>query len=76
MDAPESEQPFGTRSQQHLGALVFGRSITVDDDERDRYAHTLGRVLVNGQDVNLRQVQAGLARIKRRPIAHRTPQPR
>lgn len=61
IDAPESEQPFGTRSQQHLGALVFGKTITVDYDEQDHYGRTLGKVLINGRDVNLKQVQAGLA---------------
>jgi endonuclease YncB( thermonuclease family) len=37
IDAPESEQPFGARSQQHMSALAFGRSVIVDYDEKDRY---------------------------------------
>jgi len=61
IDAPESEQPFGTRSQQHLSALVFGRQVTIDYDEQDQYGRTLGKVFVNGQDINLQQVQAGMA---------------
>lgn len=61
-DAPESDQPFGTRSQQHLSArLAFGKTVTVDYDAQDRYGRTLGKVLVNGQDANLQQVQAGYA---------------
>ena len=61
IDAPESEQPFGTVSRQQLAGLVFGKQVTVQYDEQDRYGRTLGKVLVNGQDVNLKQVQDGLA---------------
>lgn len=61
MNAPENKQPFGTVSQQHLSALVFGRQVVVDAGKTDRYGRAVGRVLVNGRDTGLEQVAAGLA---------------
>jgi endonuclease YncB( thermonuclease family) len=61
IDAPEKAQAFGERSKQHLSDLVFGKTVTVDWNKTDRYGRTIGKVVVNGQDANLRQVQAGLA---------------
>jgi endonuclease YncB( thermonuclease family) len=59
IDAPERKQPFGTR--QHLADLVFGKTVVVKWQKRDRYQRILGKVLVDGQDVNLEQIKAGLA---------------
>jgi endonuclease YncB( thermonuclease family) len=61
IDAPEREQPFGTVSGNHLGKLVFGRQVSVTYEDQDRYGRTLGKVLINGQDINLVQILAGLA---------------
>ncbi|WP_254772745.1 thermonuclease family protein [Nitrosospira multiformis] len=61
IDAPERKQPFGTVSRQHLADLVFGKTVVVKWQKRDRYQRILGKVLVDGQDVNLEQIKAGLA---------------
>lgn len=61
IDAPESNQPFGTVSRQNLARLVFGKQVTIEYDDQDRYSRTLGKVLINGRDVNLAQVKDGLA---------------
>ncbi len=61
IDAPESEQPFGVRAKQHLSALIFGRAVTVDYEAQDHYGRTLGKLVINGKDINLAQIQAGLA---------------
>ena len=61
IDAPEKSQPFGSRSRQHLRALVHGRDIVVKWNKRDRYGRILGKVLVGSVDVNLEQIRAGLA---------------
>lgn len=61
IDAPEKKQPFGDRSRQHIGELVFNRAVTVQYDKQDRYGRTVGKVLVNGRDANLEQVRAGMA---------------
>lgn len=61
IDAPESKQAFGTASKQHLSRLVFGKNVTVEWFKRDRYKRILGRVLLDGHDVNLEQIRAGYA---------------
>jgi endonuclease YncB( thermonuclease family) len=61
IDAPERKQPFGTVSRQNLADLVFGKEVAVEWHKQDRYQRVLGKVLLDGQDVNLKQVKAGLA---------------
>lgn len=61
IDAPEKAQPFGRRSMQSLSELVFGRTVSVEVNKRDRYGRLVGRVLVDGLDANLEQVRRGLA---------------
>lgn len=61
IDAPEKAQPFGAVSKQHLAELVFQRDVQVQWEKKDRYGRTLGKVLLNGTDVNLRQVMDGMA---------------
>lgn len=61
IDAPEKGQPFGNRSKQNLSDLVFDKKVIVESNKQDRYGRTVGKVLINGVDANLEQVQAGLA---------------
>lgn len=61
IDAPEKRQAFGQRSKQSLSELVFGRSVTVETKKKDRYGRDIGKVLLDGQDVNLEQVRRGMA---------------
>lgn len=66
IDAPERRQPFGTRAKQHLVALAYQRSATVQESGRDRYGRIIGTVLIDGQNVNRAMVAAGLAWAYRR----------
>ncbi len=61
IDAPERKQSFGNASRKHLASLVAGKTVTVKWDKRDRYRRIVGFVIVDGQDVNLAQVKAGMA---------------
>ena len=61
IDAPESRQAFGQKSKQHLSSLVFGKDICVKVHNTDRYGRTVGTVFVDGKDINLAMLQAGLA---------------
>ncbi len=61
IDAPERKQAFGSRSRQSLGKLVFSKTVTVETNKRDRYGRVLGKVLINGIDVNKEQIRRGLA---------------
>jgi endonuclease YncB( thermonuclease family) len=61
IDAPEKKQPFGTRSKQSLAEMIFRNQVAVEWTKYDRYRRIIGRVLLNGKDVNLAQVAAGMA---------------
>jgi micrococcal nuclease len=61
IDAPEKNQPFGTRSQQHLSDLVFGKTVRVIEDGSDRYGRTIGVLRIDGTNVNRRMVSDGMA---------------
>lgn len=61
IDAPEKGMPFGQKSKEHLSKLVAGKQVSVETTKLDRYGRNVGKVLVNGLDANLAQVEAGLA---------------
>ena len=61
IDAPESHQAFGQKSKHHLSSLVFGKDVRVAYKSRDKYGRILGTVYVDGLDINLEMIRAGLA---------------
>ena len=61
IDAPELHQAFGSRSKQNLSDWVFGKDVTVEYYKTDQYGRLVGKIVVNGQDINLEQVKAGMA---------------
>ena len=61
IDAPEKKQPFGNRSKESLSALAFDKTVNVETSKRDKYGRQIGKVLVDGRDVNLVQVERGMA---------------
>jgi|SRR5262245_4259315 len=61
IDAPESSQDFGGRAKQSLSDLVFGKTVTVISSKKDRYGRTLGKVTLDGRDINLEQIRRGMA---------------
>lgn len=61
IDAPEKRQPFSARSKENLSRVLVGHSVTVEWHKRDCYKRLVGKVLVNGRDVNLEQIKAGMA---------------
>ena len=66
IDAPESGQPFGRASKQHLAELLANREAVAECSKIDRYRREVCRVLVGGADAGLEQVRAGLAWFFRR----------
>lgn len=65
IDTPESKQPYGTRSQQALSSLVFGKQVTLQVQDTDRYGRTVARAYVSGTDVNAQLVRQGAAWVYR-----------
>lgn len=65
IDAPEKAQAYGRRSRESLAELTTNRSVIVDTNKQDRYGRLVGKVLVDGQDVNIEQVRRGMAWVYR-----------
>ena len=61
IDAPEKNQPYGQASKTHLSNLVFGKLVTIETQKLDRYKREIGMVLSDGKDINLAQIEAGMA---------------
>ena len=61
IDAPEKKQAFGQKSKQNLSSLVVGQNVEVEYDKRDRYGRIIGKLIKDGQDINLLQVKQGYA---------------
>jgi endonuclease YncB( thermonuclease family) len=72
IDAPEEShkkyepgQPFSQKSTQYLAKIALNRSADVKSYGADRYGRVLGEVFVDGNNVNLEMVKAGLAEVYR-----------
>src|SRR5438105_8733744 len=61
IDAPESHLAFGTPSKKNLSEMVFGKDVTVVYQKTDQYGRLVGKIVLDGKDVNLEQVKAGMA---------------
>jgi len=61
IDAPESGQPFGTKSRQWLSDQVFGKTVELVRVDTDQYGRIVGRLRTGGKDVNVESVKAGMA---------------
>lgn len=61
IDAPERKQAHGKKATRYLASLIAGKTVTVEYNKRDRYGRIVGKILYNGEDVNLKMVQVGYA---------------
>lgn len=61
IDAPEKRQAYGQRSRQSLADLVFNRVVQIELGKKDRYGRGIGKVMLDGQDINLELLRLGLA---------------
>lgn len=65
IDAPESKQPFGNRSRQHLAELCFQQQAKIKVVAIDRYKRNVADVECRGKDAGQEQVAAGMAFVYR-----------
>jgi micrococcal nuclease len=72
IDAPEKSrkkhepgQPFSQNSTKFLAGMVLNKYVDIVPYGTDRYGRTLGVVYVDGKNVNLEMVKAGLAEVYR-----------
>jgi endonuclease YncB( thermonuclease family) len=61
IDAPESRQPYGQLSRRSLSEMVEGQWVKVHYDKSDRYGRLVGKIELDGRDINLEQLRRGLA---------------
>jgi len=58
-------EPFSKKSTRYLAQIALNRSADVESYGVDRYGRVLGEVFVDGNNVNLEMVKAGLAEVYR-----------
>jgi len=61
IDCPELGQAFGTKAKRFTSAMVFRKTVDVREYDKDEYGRIVGRVYVEGKDLSLELVNAGLA---------------
>lgn len=65
IDTPEKKQPYGTRARQALSDLAYGKIVTLQTQDTDRYGRTIARAYVDGVDINAQLVSQGAAWVYR-----------
>ncbi|UCF94237.1 MAG: thermonuclease family protein [Desulfobacterales bacterium] len=72
IDAPETSQkkgqpgqPYSQQATQYLASLVLNKIVDIKRFGFDRYSRILGVIYVNGKNVNLAMLKAGLAEVNR-----------
>ena len=61
IDAPEKKQLFGDKSTKNLSRIIIGKNVEVEYDKLDRYGRIVGKLIKDGQDINLLQIKHGYA---------------
>ena len=61
IDTPESGQPWGTRARQALAGKVFRQRVQIVSEGVDRYDRMLGKIYIEGRDINREMVREGHA---------------
>lgn len=73
IDTPERGQAFGHVASENLAKLAFGQLAAADCQKQDRYGRWVCVVRVNGMDVGLSQIKAGLAWHYKKYASEQTP---
>lgn len=61
IDAPELKQAYGSPSQENLSRMVLDKQVMIVWTKVDKYRRTVGTIMLDGRDINIEQVKAGLA---------------
>ncbi len=62
IDCPESHQPYGRKAKKFVSDLVFGKVVTIEVRDTDKYGRTVGEVILSdGHSLNRELVEAGYA---------------
>ena len=66
IDTPERGQPYGRKARQVLGEKIYRRQVEVEEVTIDRYQRLVGRVFLNGRNINAEMVEDGAAWVYRK----------
>lgn len=61
IDAPEKGMEYGMAAKKSLSNRIYRHQVKVDVIDTDRYGRTVGRVWVNGEELNYNLVKEGWA---------------
>ena len=61
IDAHEKLQAFGKAADKYLASLIAGREVTAKVQDVDQYGRTVGKVFVDGLDINLKMFNVNVA---------------
>jgi micrococcal nuclease len=61
------QRPQEWEAEAHLKQLVEGKRVTVEIYHVDRYKRLLSTIFLDGKDINLAMIEAGLAEVYRGP---------
>jgi endonuclease YncB( thermonuclease family) len=61
IDAPEKGQPFADASEENLRKLILGKVVLIEYKAIYEEGHISGKVSLQGKDINVEQLRAGLA---------------
>lgn len=59
IDAPTMDKSNGEKSRQNLIKLVINQNVEVEFLQRDLYGRIIGKLIKEGQDINLQQIKDG-----------------
>ncbi len=60
VDAPELSQTFGGEARRYAAATVLKRNVQVHQKDIDKYGRLVGQIFVDGRDLGLELLQAGM----------------
>jgi endonuclease YncB( thermonuclease family) len=61
VSAPELKKPLGPQSKEFLPRLVDGKSVRCELDGPKTYDHLVGTCYLEGKDISISAIEAGLA---------------
>jgi micrococcal nuclease len=61
IDCPEKRQAFGNKARKYTSDVVFGKSVSVVEKDKDRYGRTVGIVYQGSECLNESLIRTGYA---------------
>lgn len=61
IDSPEKKQSFGQVATKYTANMIAGKTVEIEEVDRDRYGRIVGIVLIGGVNVNQELVSNGYA---------------